>query len=86
MKIKEIKDRLKTEPPKDFKKLQGFFKKLGVIGGLMILFPPVALIGGFIVTASTVGSILCQLPNEDLSEEKVKQLTTELEKLKSLGK
>ena len=86
MKIKELKDRLKAEPPKDFKKLQGFFKKLGVIGGLMILFPLTAVIGGFIVSGATVGGILCQLPNEDLSEEKVKQLTTEIEKLKSLGK
>jgi hypothetical protein len=86
MKIKEIKDRLKKEPPKDFKKLQGLFKKLGVVGGLMMLFPLTALFGGFMVTGASFGGLLCQLPNKDIKEDELIDLKNKIVELEKLRK
>lgn len=69
MRLKELKNRWKSETPKFWKKVQKISIAAGVIGGAIIAAPvalPAAVItvGGYLVAVGSVGATLSQLTKE----------------------
>ena len=69
MRLKELKNRWKSETPKFWKKVQKISIAAGVIGGAIIAAPvalPAAVItvGGYLVAVGSVGATLAQLTKE----------------------
>lgn len=69
MRLKELKNRWKSETPTFWKKVQKISIAAGVIGGAIIAAPvalPAAVItvGGYLVAVGSVGATLSQLTKE----------------------
>jgi hypothetical protein len=69
MRLKELKDRWKSETPAFWKKVQKIAIAAGVIGGTIIAVPvalpaAVVTVGGYLVAVGSVGAALSQLTKE----------------------
>ena len=69
MKLRELKNRWKSETPKFWKKVQKISIAAGVLGGAILAAPvalPVAVVtvGGYLVAVGSVGATLSQLTKE----------------------
>lgn len=69
MRLKELKNRWKSETPAFWKKVQKVAIAAGVIGGTIIAAPvalpaAVVTVGGYLVAVGSVGAALSQLTKE----------------------
>lgn len=69
MKLKELKNRWKSETPKFWKKVQKISIAAGVLGGALLAAPvalpaAVVTVGGYLVAVGSVGATLSQLTKE----------------------
>ena len=69
MRLKELKNRWKSETPKFWKKVQKIAIAAGVVGGTIIAAPvalpaAVVTVGGYLVAVGSVGAALAQLTKE----------------------